>query len=97
VIQTSLPEFSPSADGDVGAWELATDEPGFLPWRRYWRTDERVLVAHREAGFFAVYDTETWSTGVLGRDNEPVVKRRDLDDAFDAAVEYMAENGGDSR
>lgn len=95
--QTDLSAFGrPSPGEDVGEWRLATDEPGFHGYRRYWRTDDRVLVANQSAGFFSVYDVETWESGILGRGNEPLVKQRNLDDAFEAAISWMLDDSARS-
>lgn len=88
--QATLSESVPTPDDDIGEWRLATEEPGFYSERRYWRTEGYVLVAHR-TGFFAVYDVETWESGILGQENQPLDRERNLDDGLDAAVEWMHE------
>lgn len=89
-VQTDLSAFGlPSPYEDVGEWRIATDEPGFHAYRRYWRTEDRVLVVNQSAGFFSVYDVNTWESGILGQGNEPLVEQRDLDDAFEAAISWM--------
>jgi len=85
--QTHLTEFG--CTRDVGEWRLATDEPGFYSLRRYWRTEEYVLVAHQPSDHFSVYDVETWESGILGDSKEPVVEDHDLDDAIEAAERWM--------
>jgi len=88
--QATLGRFELTPDGDIGAWRLATDEPGFYGLRRYWRTDDHVLVANQTVGSVSVYDVETWESGILGRENQPLVERSDCEDAFDTALTWMA-------
>jgi len=90
--QATLGRFELTPDGDIGAWRLATDEPGYHGLRRYWRTDDHVLVANQSTNSFSGYDVETWESGILGRENQPLVERRDLDDAFTTALEWMADH-----
>jgi hypothetical protein len=51
-----------------------------------------VLVANQTVGSISVYDAETRESGILGRENEPLVKRDDCADAFQTALEWMAEH-----
>ena len=90
--QATLGRFELTPDGDIGAWRIATEEPGYHGLRRYWRTDDHVLVANHSTGQFSVYDVATWESGILGRENEPVVERDDCEDAFEAALEWMHEH-----
>jgi hypothetical protein len=90
--QATLDAFELRPDRYVGEWRLATDEPGYHGLRRYWRTDEYVLVANQSTNSFSVYDVETWETGILGQGNEPVTDRNDCEDAFEAALAWMAEH-----
>lgn len=85
--QARLTEFD--ATGDVGQWRLATDEPGFYSCRRYWRTDEFVLVANQNTGIFSVYAVDVWESGILGEGNDPIIQERDLEDAIGAAKRWM--------
>jgi hypothetical protein len=90
--QATLGRFELTPDGDIGAWRLATEEPGYHGLRRYWRTDDHVLVANQTVGSVSVYDVETWESGILGRENEPIVDRKECDDAFQAALAWMFEH-----
>lgn len=90
--QATLDRFELRADRDVGDWRLATDELGFHGLRRYWRTDEHVLVANQSTNSFSVYNVETWESGILGQGNEPIAGESECDDAFEAALAWMAEH-----
>ena len=79
--QATLDSFELRPDGDVGAWRLAPDEPGYHGLRRYWGTEDYVLVANQSTNSFSVYDVETWESGILGQGNEPVATRSDCEDA----------------
>jgi len=84
VSQTDLASFGVA--GDVGAWRLAIDEPGFYGLRQYWKSPNYVLVANQNTDSFAVYTREDWNGALT---NDPVYQERDLEDALGRATEWL--------